>query len=190
MSSDKKSSAANNAAAAARRRAKKRETAPVTPLSLARLAAVQALYQIELMGLNAGPVMDEFCAFHLGPVEEGETSDITARPEPDAPDMQGADQSHFRVIVSEATENQAALDGLIESHLSDDWTLDRMDANMRALLRAACGAWVARPDIPAKSVLKDYLDIADAFFDGQDLRFIAGVLNNLARRVEANQTDD
>jgi len=191
VTADNKTSAADNAAAAARRRAKKREGGNVTPQSLARLAAVQALYQIELMELDASTVINEFCTYHLGPVasQDGE-EDVTAHPDPDVPDMQGADQDHFRAIVTAASEQAVALDGLIRQHLADGWTIERLDANMRALLRAACGTWMANPEVPAKSVLEDFLDIADAFFDGNDLRFSSGVLNALSRRVAASQTSD
>ncbi|MEN8721646.1 MAG: transcription antitermination protein NusB [Alphaproteobacteria bacterium] len=182
-------SAADNAAAAARRRAKKRETSPVTPLSLARLAAVQALYQIDLMKAEPASVIKEFCAFHLGPIVPPEDGAVVDQPDEEAPDMQDADQEHFRVIVEAVSDQAKAVDGLIRAHLVDGWTLERLDANMRALLRAACGAWVARPDLPAKDVLVDYLDIADAFFDGADLKFAGGVLNELYRKVTSNRLD-
>lgn len=184
------SSAADNAAAAARRRAKKKAEAPVTPLSLARLAAVQALYQIDLMKADPATVVQEFCAFHLGPVVPSDKAGAADMPDAEAPDMQEADQNHFRAIINAVTNQSIEVDGLIASHLVEGWSLDRLDANMRALLRAACGAWVARPDLDPKSVLTDYLDIADAFFDGQDLKFAGGVLNQLHRKVAAAQSDD
>ncbi len=181
------SSASDNAAAAARRRAKKRDEGPVTPLSLARLAAVQALYQIDLMKAEPTGVVEEFCAFHLGPAVPSDTAGSADSPDPDTPDMQEADQDHFRAIVTTATNQSIEIDDLITSHLSAGWSLERLDANMRALLRAACGAWVARPDLASKTVLTDFLDIADAFFDGQDLKFAGGVLNELHRKVTANK---
>ncbi len=180
------SSAADNAAAAARRRAKKREASQVTPLSLARLAAVQALYQIDLMKAEPASVVEEFCAFHLGPVVPSEEAAVADLPDADAPDMQEADQDHFRAIVATVTNQSIEIDDLITSHLAEGWALNRLDANMRALLRAGCGAWVARPDLDQKAVLTDFLDIADAFFDGQDLKFAGGVLNQLYRKVAAN----
>lgn len=139
--------------------------------SAARLAAVQALYQIEVTNRPAVGVIKEFVAHRLGvEFEEGER-------------LHDADQEFFGDLVRGATERQAEIDTLIAPALTADWPLDRLDSILRALLRIAVYEFLARVDVPAKVVINEYVDVAHAFFAGSEPAFANGVLNTMARRL-------
>ncbi|PWR23713.1 transcription antitermination factor NusB [Zavarzinia compransoris] len=139
--------------------------------SAARLAAVQALYQIEVTGRPAVGVIKEFVAHRLGAeLDEGEK-------------LHDADQDFFGDLVRGATERRAEIDDLIAPALTADWPLDRLDSILRATLRIAVYEFLARVDVPAKVVINEYLDVAHAFFAGSEPAFANGVLNTLARRL-------
>jgi len=139
--------------------------------SAARLAAVQALYQIEVTGRPATGVVKEFVVHRLGvEQEEGER-------------LHDADQEFFGDLVRGASERRAEIDTLITPALTADWPLDRLDSILRATLRMAIYEFLARPDVPARVVINEYLDVAHAFFAGSEPAFANGVLNTLARRL-------
>lgn len=139
--------------------------------SAARLAAVQALYQIEVTGRPATGVVKEFKDHRLGvEQEEGER-------------LHDADQEFFGDLVRGASERRAEIDTLIGPALTADWPLDRLDSILRATLRMAIYEFLARPDVPARVVINEYLDVAHAFFAGSEPAFANGVLNTLARRL-------
>lgn len=143
--------------------------------SAARLAAVQALYQIEVTGRPAGGVVKEFVAHRLGvETDEGER-------------LIDADQLFFTELVTGTSERRAEIDGLIAPTLSADWPLERLDSILRALLRAAAFEFLSRVDVPAKVVINEYLDVAHAFFSGAEPGFANGVLNSLAHSLRAGE---
>lgn len=139
--------------------------------SAARLGAVQALYQIE-----ADPQQDprltaeEFRAHRLGKEIEGEL-------------YAAADAALFEDIFLGSCERQSDLDERIRAALARSWPLERLEAVMRAILRAGAYELTARPDIPTAVIINEYLDIAHAFFSGDEPRFANGVLDKLARDI-------
>ncbi len=139
--------------------------------SAARLAAVQATYQIEVTGRPATGVVKEFVAHRLGvEIEEGEK-------------LHDADEAFFSDLVKGTADRRAEIDALIGPALTADWPLDRLDSILRALLRIAVYEFLSRVDVPAKVVINEYLDVAHAFFAGSEPAFANGVLNTLARRL-------
>lgn len=139
--------------------------------SAARLAAVQALYQIEVTDRPAAGVVKEFVLHRLGAeLDEGEQ-------------LHAADQVFFGDLVRGASERREEIDALISPALTADWPLDRLDSILRATLRMAIYEFLARPDVPARVVINEYLDVAHAFFAGSEPAFANGVLNTLARRL-------
>lgn len=138
----------------------------------ARLAAVQALFQIE-QSTDADPrhVITEFRAFRFGREVEG---DLYADP----------DQDLFEDIVIGASSRGEEIDSRLKAVLMKGWPLERLQSVLRAILRAAVYELIARPDIPSAVIINEYLDIAHAFFEeGGESAFANGVLDRLARDI-------
>jgi len=137
--------------------------------SLARLAAVQALYQLELnRDLNPETVIAEFARHRLGREIDGE--------------LYGeADVALFAEIVRGVTADQERLDREISAVLTKDWPLLRLEAVLRAILRAGAYELVHRPDIPPRVAVSEYTGIAHAFFTGKEPGLANGVLDRLGR---------
>ncbi len=143
--------------------------------SAARLAAVQALYQIEVTARPAIGVVKEFVAHRLGTeTDEGDR-------------LIDADRLFFTELVVGASDRRAEIDTVIAPILSADWPLERLNSILRALLRAATFEFLSRVDVPAKVVINEYLDVAHAFFSGAEPGFANGVLNSLAHRLRAGE---
>jgi N utilization substance protein B len=141
--------------------------------SRARFAAAQALYQMELSGDPAEKVIEEFLSHRLGFERDADQGEALA----------DADETLFAEIVDGVVARQVEIDKALAGALSENWTLDRIDSTLRALLRAGVFEMVGRPETPAKVVLDEYVRVADAFFGGTEVGFANGVLNTLARRL-------
>jgi len=146
------------------------------PRTAARVAAVQALYQIEHNDTVAEPVIEEFQRHRL------HAEARAAEPEAGAPGE--ADARLFAAIVRGAARNRAEIDPLVAGALPADWALDRLDPVLRALLRAAAGELLAPDGPPPRVVLNEYLDVAHSFFSGQEPGLANGVLDNIARQLK------
>jgi N utilization substance protein B len=133
----------------------------------ARLAAVQALYQMELAGGGAGEVAQEFIAHRFAEL-------------PVAPD-----EAFFIAVIEGVPVHQVEIDRAIAASLSAGWSLARVDSILRAILRAAIFELVARHDVPAKAVIDEYVAVAGAFFGGDEPGFVNGALDTVARRKRA-----
>ncbi|MGB8843304.1 MAG: transcription antitermination factor NusB [Aliidongia sp.] len=142
------------------------------PRSAARLAAVQALYQVELTGVSGTVVTAEFVKYWLGREIDGD-------------EYLPADETLFRTIVAGVIEHQAELDPVISAVLTAEWPLERLETILRAILRAAAFELAQRIDTPARVVITEYVDIAHAFFTGKEPGLINGVLDRMARRCRA-----
>jgi N utilization substance protein B len=136
----------------------------------ARLAAVQALYQIDLTGAPAPGTVSEFRRHRLS----GEIDGIP---------MDDIDPDFFAALVTGIGERRAELDRRIVGVLTPDWPLERLDAVLRAILRAGAFELVARPETPAKVVISEYMAIADSFFEGRETALVNAVLDALARQA-------
>lgn len=138
--------------------------------SAARLAAVQALYQLEMRPGPTAPLLHEFHDHRLGKEIEGV-------------EYVDADAALFDDIVKGVAARQAELDDMIGGALAQGWSIDRLDRPMRALLRAACYEIVARPDIAGPTIIDEYVDVAHAFHAEKEAKFVNGLLDTVARRV-------
>jgi len=138
--------------------------------SLARLAAVQALYQIDLSDAPVDNVIAELR-------ERGE----------DEESLGEADDPLFADLVRGAAANRDDLDGLLNEALAPDWTLARLEAVLRALLRAGAYELLARLEIPARVTLNEYVDLAHAFFSGKEPGLVNAVLDRVARRLRPDE---
>jgi N utilization substance protein B len=144
------------------------------PRSRARLAAVQALYQMDVAGTDLNEVIDEFKTLRLG--RDVEDSDVA-----------GADPDHFTRILNGVVRRQRELDPMIDQQLASGWRLVRVDAILRAILRAGGFELMELTDVPARVVISEYVDVAHAFFEADEPRVVNGVLDQIARRVRPGE---
>lgn len=142
----------------------------------ARLAAVQALYQVEMTGVGVDWVISQFLS-GKAPQPEAEDGACVALPAPD-PDL-------FAAVVKGVVENRERLDGIIASALSVDWTVARLEILVRLILEAGVFELTFRDDIPPKVSINEYVNVANAFFDGAEPGLINGVLDSVANTSEA-----
>lgn len=140
----------------------------------ARLAAVQALYQMDIGGAGVLEVVAEYEAHRLGQEIDGET-------------YLKADAAWFRSIVSGVVRDQTRLDPLIASALQDDWALSRLDSTVRAILRAGVFELLDRKDVPVPVIVTEYVEIARAFFEEEEPKLVNAVLDRIARQVRGEQ---
>jgi N utilization substance protein B len=138
--------------------------------SAARLAAVQALYQQEMEGTATPQLLHEFHQHRFGETID----DVT---------MIDAEMDHFDDLVRGVTARREEIDGKIGERLAEGWKLERLDRAMRAILRAGTYELLARPDVTVGTVIDEYLDIAHAFFDEKDVKFVNGLLDKVAKDV-------
>ncbi len=138
--------------------------------SAARLAAVQALYQLEMEGTPLHLLLHEFHEHRLGATIE----DVT---------YADAEQNFFDDVVSGVDRRRAEIDGLIAARLSSGWTLDRLDKPMRQILRAGAYELLARKDVATGTVISEYVDVAHAFYDKREAGFVNGLLDGVSKDV-------
>jgi N utilization substance protein B len=138
----------------------------------ARLAAVQALYQMDLAGTGLNDIMAEFENHWLG----GEVEGVQYRP---------AEAAYFRDIVGGVVREQESLDRQIDAALTKGWPLKRIEAVLRAVLRAGAYELACRNDVPARVVTSEYVDVAGAFVDKDETGMVNAVLDQLAHQWRA-----
>ncbi|HNJ46851.1 MAG TPA: transcription antitermination factor NusB [Novosphingobium sp.] len=138
----------------------------------ARLAAVQALYQREMEGTAMAQLLDEFHRHRLGAEIEGDQ-------------YAEAETAFFDAVVQGVDARLDEIDALIEGRLAEGWKLDRLDKTMLQILRA--GAWelLARADVPTAAAISEYVDVAHAFFEPREAKFVNGVLDGVAKVVRS-----
>ena len=136
--------------------------------SAARLAAVQALYQLHMDKISIARLLAEFHAHRLG----AEIEDVQ---------YAEAEVDFFDDLVLGTDARREEIDALIESKLGEQWKISRLDKTMLQILRAGTYEIIARPDVPTATVISEYVDVAHAFFDEKDAKFANGLLDALAR---------
>lgn len=148
------------------------EVRPANKRGSARLAAVQALYQMDIAGSELGDVLAEFEAFRLGK-------------EIDGLEFREADPAWFRDVVTGVVREQRDIDPRIHKALAEGWPLKRIDVTLRAVLRAGTYELLARKEVPARVIISEYIDVAKAFFVEDEPRIVNGVLDRLAHELRA-----
>ncbi|RVQ65976.1 transcription antitermination factor NusB [Croceicoccus ponticola] len=138
--------------------------------SAARLAAVQALYQLDMENTPLARLLDEFHQHRLGrEIEDAQYAD--------------AEVAFFDDLVKGVEARRDEIDGLVSDKLAEGWTLRRLDRTMIQILR--CGAYelLARPDVPKAAAITEYVDVAHAFFEPREAKFVNGLLDAIAKDV-------
>lgn len=138
----------------------------------ARRLAVQALYQVDMSKADAADVIKEFRDHRLAEAGSGKSA-------PDA--------KLFAAIVATAATRQAEIDSLIGSALAEDWKIERLDAVMRALLRAGVAELIDFAGTPARVIIDEYMHVAHAFFPARETGFVNGMLDRLARGMRPTE---
>jgi transcription antitermination protein NusB len=142
--------------------------------SAARLAAVQALYEMEVSGKGLTETLTEFEVFWIGREIEGDQ-------------YKGADFAFFRDILSGVLMSQGEIDRLIDQTLDRTWPLTRIESVLRAILRAGAYELMKRLDVPVRVAIKEYVDIAAAFFGREESGMMNAVLDAMARHLRAEE---
>ncbi len=138
--------------------------------SAARLAASQALYQQHMEGTALAKLLDEFHQHRLGrEIEDDQYAD--------------ADVDFFDDIVAGVDARRDEIDAKLTEKLADGWTVKRLDKTMLQILRAGAYELMARPDVTVGTVISEYVDVAKAFFDDREAKFVNGVLDAVAKSV-------
>jgi N utilization substance protein B len=145
-------------------------TAPRQARSVARLAAVQALYQMEVSSAGAEAVIREFGEHRF----DRDIEDMA---------LAGADEAFFADLVRGVVANQREVDAAIARRLAQNWRLERIDATVRAILRAGAYELTHRSDVPTEVVIDEYVELAKSFFDGPEPGFVNGALDGVAQDV-------
>lgn len=136
----------------------------------ARLAAVQALYQMDVAGTGVMETTTEYEIFRLG-------KDI------DGQQYLSADPQWFRAIIAGVVAEQRLLDPMIRQALPDSWPLSRLDSTLRAILRAGVWELKNRKDVPVAVIVSEYVDIAKAFFVSEEPKLVNALLDRLAKEL-------
>ncbi len=155
--------------------AAEREVKPANKRGTARLAAVQALYQMDIGGMGLAATVAEYENFRLGREIDGEM-------------YRDADAAWFRQIVAGVVDQQKTIDPVLQGTLVEGWQLARIDSTLRATLRAAVWELTNKKDVSARVVVSEYVEVAKAFFeDGEEPGMVNGVLNTLAHRLRPDE---
>ena len=140
--------------------------------SVARLAAVQALYQMEVSAIGVEHVIREFVEHRFDRDVDGVT-------------LASADEGFFADLVRGVVAEQSRIDTAIVKRLAEGWRLERLDATVRAILRAGAFELAHRPDVPTEVAIDEYVELAKSFFDGTEPGFVNGALDGVAKDVRA-----
>jgi len=142
--------------------------------SAARLAAVQALYQMDMTGIDLNEVVAEFETHRLGQEVEGEQ-------------YCEAEAQFFRDLVEGVVREQRRLDPMIDQQLAEGWRLTRVDSILRAILRSGAYELLLRDDVPARVVITEYVNIAHAFFGEDEPKVVNGILDRLGHKARPQE---
>jgi len=144
--------------------------APRQARSVARLAAVQALYQMEAAGAGVEAVIREFTEHRFDRDIDGST-------------LASADEAFFADLVRGVVASQGEIDRAVVKRLAQNWRLERLDATVRAILRAGAFELAHRADVPTEVVIDEYVELAKSFFEGPEPGFVNGALDGVAQDV-------
>ena len=142
--------------------------------SVARMAAVQALYQMDMAGTDLNDVIHEFETLRFSGAEKDAV-------------LAQADVQFFADILRGVVRRQRDIDPAVDEQLATGWRLVRVDSILRAILRAGVFELLERRDVPARVVINEYIEVAHAFFDGDEPKVVNGLLDRLAKRLRPKE---
>ena len=142
--------------------------------SAARLAAVQALYQVEMSDIAPEAVLSEFLDHRLGEELDGQR-------------LAAADKALFGELVRGVAGEDGELDDMLAAVLDEGWPVERLENLLRIVLRAGVYELSRRPEVPGRVIVSEYVDLSDAFFGGKEPGLVNGVLDRLARTLRPEE---
>ena len=142
----------------------------------ARLAAVQALYQMDIASTGLNEILAEFESHWIGREVEGDQ-------------YLPAEAAFFRDVVGGVVREQRTIDPLIDDILAQGWPLKRIETILRAVLRAGAYELDHRRDVPARVVVSEYVDVASAFVERDETGMVNAVLDQIARKLRGGELD-
>jgi len=145
-----------------------------SPRSAARLAAVQALYQMEVAGVGASAALADVRQRSGAVPDDGEEG-------------VAVDEPMLKDLVEGTAERREDIDRRIAGHLAEGWSFDRLELVLRAILRAGAYEIVARPDVPLRVAINEWVDLAHAFYAGKEPGFVNGVLDRIGREARPEE---
>ncbi len=145
--------------------------------SAARVAAVQGLYQMDMAQTDLNAVINEFQSLRFLQAEPGDA-------------IVGADPTFFAELLRGVVRRQRDIDPVVDQQLAAGWRLGRVDSILRAILRAGVFELLERPDVPARVVINEYIEIAHAFFSEDEPKVANGILDKVARRLRPAEFTD
>ena len=139
--------------------------------SVSRLAVVQGLYQMDMAGTDSNDVIEQFVLYRFGEQARFDFAD--------------ADTTFFSELLRGVVQHQREIDPLLDAQLAAGWRLARIDSILRATLRAGAFELMQRKDVPTAVIINEYVEVAHAFFSGEESKVVNGVLDHLAKKVRA-----
>lgn len=152
--------------------------------SAARMAAVQSLYELDMVEGDADPVLRSFIEKRWTVTVEDEDGDELGEAE-----FHDPDKTFLIALVRGVIEHKAALDDMLSGALGANWTVPRLEVLLRAVMRAGAFELSHCPQIPAKVIINEYMDVANAFFNGGEPKMVNGVLDKLAHVLRDGRMD-
>ena len=137
--------------------------------SVSRLAVVQGLYQMDMAGTDLNEVIEQFVRYRFGEQARFDFAD--------------ADTTFFGALLRGVVERQREIDPMLDAQLATGWRLARIDSILRAILRAGAFELIQRKDVPTAVIINEYVEVAHAFFSGEEPKVVNGVLDALAKRL-------
>jgi len=152
--------------------------------SSARLAAVQAIYEIDMTGISADQVLQEFLRDRWK-----SRPDMPDEDEENLPDLAPPDGALLAELIRGVSAKRDDLDGIIGPALSGEWTVERLEVILRAILRAGTFELLSMAEVPAKVIINEYVNVAKAFFDDNKPGLVNGVLDKIARLLRTAEME-
>lgn len=143
----------------------------------ARLAAIQALYQMELTSASAEAVIEEFLGHRLHEDLDGLTLD-------------DLDQALFRALVRGVSKETEQLDDMLSAVLAEDWPIDRLERILRVILQIGTFELEHHESTPARVIITEYVALTNDFFLGKEPAMANGVLDRIARVLRPEEFPD
>lgn len=151
----------------------------ISTKTMARIAAVQALYQYKIEDTNHDIelIMQQIVKFYQ---DEGPKS---SEANPNKPMKIRISISHFEKLVKNVTSNIAEIDKIISNNLSSEWLTTSLPLLLLALLRVGVGELKFVQDTPSKVVINEFTDIASEMLDENEVGFVNSILDHIAKRL-------
>lgn len=159
--------------------AKKYISEKIRMKSESRLAAVQATYMI---AVTENPVEEVIKDFVDGKVGRYVIAEKSMDKEEMVP-VHEMDAAYFTELVKGVHSRKEEIEKSLNSYLGKGWTFERMDGTLQALLLCAIYEITTTVEVDVKVIIKEYVDLAYAFFTKQEPKMVNALLDQVAHSV-------